>query len=165
MFDANIKISVVAATGVANEVLVKPRKGSKLAFSGNTKQQQLKKELKQNYERYGSVLTENSWTVLLYLQKNQSACSVLDLARIIAPEACDDDRFVSEFRYRLEWLLQLGLLDRASNNYELSIVGESLIGIAQAQDRGYKSSSTFQKAINKLESLESQAPSVEVSHS
>ena len=33
MFDANINVSVVAATGVGNEVLVKPCEGRKLSFS------------------------------------------------------------------------------------------------------------------------------------
>jgi hypothetical protein len=156
MFDANINVSVVAATGVGNEVLVKPREGRKLSFSGRSKQEKLKKELKQNYERYESVLTENSWTLLLYLHKKNSPSSIKDLAVLIEPDVKDDDRFLSEFRYRLEWLVQLGLLDRPSRNsnaYELSIVGESLIGIAQVKDgTAGLSESCFNRAAHKLKS-------------
>jgi hypothetical protein len=155
MFDANINVSVVAATGVGNEVLVKPREGRKLSFSGRSKQEQLKKELKQNYDRYGAVLTVNSWTILLYLHNEHSPSSIKDLAILVEPNAQDDDRFLSEFRYRLEWLVQLGLLDRPSKNsntYELSIVGESLIGIAQVKNGASNlSESYFNKAAHRLE--------------
>jgi hypothetical protein len=162
MFDANVNISVVAATGVGNEVLVKPREGRKLSFSGRSKQEQLKKELKRNYERYGAVLTENSWTILLYLHKKHSASLIKELAQLIEPNMQDNDRFLSEFRYRLEWLVQLGLLDRATNSphgYELSIVGESLIGIAQVNDGASSiSESCFNKAADRLESLAPSKP-------
>jgi hypothetical protein len=111
--------------------------------------------LKQNYERYGAVLTANSWTILLYLHKNHSPSSIKDLAFLIEPNAQDNDHFLSEFRYRLEWLVQLGLLDRPSKNsntYELSVVGESLIGIAQVEDGASNlSESCFNKAAHKIE--------------
>ena len=147
MFNTNINISVIAATGLGNEILVKPRQGKKLLFASQSKQARLTQELKDSYDKYSSVLTANSWTILLYLHKHRLPASAQELVKLIESTATSEDKFISEFKYRLEWLVQLGLLDRPSFDYEISTVGDALIGIAQTRS---SSETPFGKAVQRV---------------
>jgi hypothetical protein len=134
MFDTNIKISVVSAAGVGNELLLKPRGGKRLQFSGATKQKNLRKELGKNFKDYDAVLSEKSWSVLVFLARAEQPVAPNTLKELIYPQEQTNHCLSEEFRYRLEWLTQLGLLERATSEYELSTVGKALLDVAQEQD-------------------------------
>ncbi|MDR3617339.1 MAG: hypothetical protein P4L53_27530 [Candidatus Obscuribacterales bacterium] len=134
MFDTNIKISVVSAAGVGNELLLKPRGSKRLQFTGTTKQKNLRKELAKNFKDYDAVLTEKSWTVLIFLLRAEHPVTLNALKELVYPHETSNHSLSEEFRYRLEWLTQLGLLERTSSEYEISTVGKALLDVAQSQE-------------------------------